>query len=245
MAAMSSDPIGEAVVSDQIDDRPWLSRLMLRTRDVLRRNMIPGLILQVFVVAVVGSYYLFEPVAVAFNRVADFKDTYGFGFSAVSTAMFGGLIPFLVQKARPKYRHLMPTSHVWFFVILWALKGMEVDLLYRCQAMMFGTGKDMVTLVSRTLFDQLIYVPLWGLTSCAIAMTWRQCEFDFGKTISVLRQKRWWTDSLMLMLVPNWLIWIVAVVAIYCLPLALQLPVQNLVLCFWCILLIFLADESM
>jgi hypothetical protein len=139
----------------------------------------------------------------------------------------------------------MPTSHVWFFVILWGLKGMEVDLLYRCQVMMFGEGKDFVTLLSKTLFDQFIYVPIWGLTSCAIAMTWRQCGFNFGKTLRALSDKRWWTDSLMVMLVPNWLIWIVAVVAIYCLPLALQVPVQNLVLCFWCILLIFLSDESM
>lgn len=242
---MSSELTGEPVVSEMIDSRPWASRMLFRTRDVLKRNLIPGLILQVFVVGVVGSYYLFEPVKHLFDQIASVKLSYGFAFSAVSTAMFGGLIPFVIQKSRPKYRHLMPTSHIWFFVILWALKGMEVDLLYRCQAMMFGQGKDVVTLLSKTVFDQLIYVPLWGLTTCAIAMAWRQSGFSFSKTWAVLREKRWWTDNLMMMLLPNWLIWFVAVVAIYCLPLALQLPVQNLVLCFWCILLIFLADESM
>jgi hypothetical protein len=244
MAAMS-ELASESVVSDVMIERPWVGRMLVRTKDVLHRNLIPGLILQVFVIGVVGSYYLFEPVAVAFNHVADLKLKYGFAFSAVSTSLFGGLIPFLIQKARPKYRHLMPTSHVWFFVILWAFKGMEVDLLYRCQAKMFGEGKEVLTLLSKTVFDQLVYVPLWGLTSCAILMTWRQMNFNFGQTVGVLRNKRWWTDNLMAMLLPNWLIWIVAVVAIYCLPLALQLPVQNLVLCFWCILLIFLADETM
>lgn len=245
MSPMSSELTGDEVMSDAIDSRPWVSRMLCRTRDVLKRNMIPGLILQVFVVGVVSSYYLSEPIKTMFDQVAEVKLSYGFAFSAVSTALFGGLIPFLIQKARPKYRHLMPLGHVWFFVILWALKGMEVDLLYRCQAKVFGHGTDVVTLLSKTVFDQFVYVPLWGLTSCAIAMTWRQCGFDFGKTLTVLRDKRWWTDNLMVMMIPNWLIWIVAVIAIYCLPLALQLPVQNLVLCFWCILLIFLADESM
>ena len=138
---MSSELTGEPVVSEMIDSRPWASRMLFRTRDVLKRNLIPGLILQVFVVGVVGSYYLFEPVKHLFDQIASVKLSYGFAFSAVSTAMFGGLIPFVIQKSRPKYRHLMPTSHIWFFVILWALKGMEVDLLYRCQAMMFGQGK--------------------------------------------------------------------------------------------------------
>lgn len=240
-----NEVVNESVMTEQGSEPRWASRISVRTCDVLKRNMVPGLILQVFVIAVVGSYYLFEPVAAAFNQVARLKLTYGFAFSAVSTSFFGGLIPFLVQKSRPKYRKLMPTSHVWFFVILWAFKGMEVDLLYRCQAMMFGEGSSTWTLFRKTLFDQFIYVPLWGLTSCAIAMTWRQCGFSFGKTWDVLRDKRWWTDNLMVMMIPNWLIWVVAVVAIYCLPLALQLPVQNLVLCFWCILLIFLADDTM
>ncbi len=235
----------DTVVPQDLDQRPWITRILSRAGDVLKRNLVPGLILQVFVIAVVSSYYTIEPIKAMFDEVAQIKLSYGFTFSAISTALFGGLIPFLVQKSRPKYRKLMPTSHVWFFVILWGLKGMEVDLLYRCQAMMFGEGKDFVTLLSKTVFDQLVYVPLWGLTSCAIVMTWRQCGFSFSRTKTVLSNKRWWTDNLMVMMLPNWLIWVVAVVAIYCLPLALQLPVQNLVLCFWCILLIFLADESM
>lgn len=240
-----SELVSENVVIDGTPELPWAGRMLARTKDVLKRNLIPGLILQVFVVLIVSSYYLIEPVKEAFDHVAALKQSYGFVFSAISTSIFGGLIPFLVQKSRPKYRHLMPTNHVWFFVILWALKGMEVDLLYRCQALMFGEGKAILTLLSKTVFDQLVYVPLWGLTSCAILMTWRQMQFDFGRTIEVLKDRRWWTDNLMAMMFPNWLIWIVAVVAIYCLPLALQLPVQNLVLCFWCILLIFLADETM
>lgn len=226
-------------------EQPWRSRMAARTREVFRRNMIPGIILQFFVIAVVGGYYLVEPVTVFFNQIASMKQTYGFYFSAVSTAVFGGLIPFLVQKARPKYRHLMPTSHVWFFLILWSLKGIEIDLLYRGQAMMFGSGKDILTVLYKVGFDAFIYVPLWGLTSCAVAMAWRQMGFDFGRTFALLKQSRWWTDNMMAILIANWMIWLVAVAGIYCLPLGLQLPVQNIVLCFWCILLIFLSDENM
>ncbi|PCH86237.1 MAG: hypothetical protein COB88_08455, partial [Flavobacteriales bacterium] len=228
-----------------VAEQPWRSRMATRTREVLHRNMIPGVILQIFVITVVGSYYLSESVAGVFDQVALMKQTYGFYFSAVSTALFGGLIPFLVQKSRPKYRHLMPTSHVWFFLILWLLKGMEIDLLYRFQAMMFGSGKDILTVLYKVGFDSFIYVPLWGLTNCAIVMAWRQMGFNFGRTFVLLKQSRWWTDNLMAMLITNWMIWLVAVTGIYCLPLGLQLPVQNMVLCFWCILMIFLSDENM
>lgn len=245
MNELANELASDAVVSEDLPQESWFLRIRIRTKDVLKRNLIPAIVLQIFVIGVVGGYFGIERVRTLFDQIAEVKQAYGFAFSAVSTAFFGGLIPFLVQKARPKYRHLMPTNHVWFFVILWALKGMEVDLLYRCQAMMFGNGSDIQTLICKVGFDAFIYVPLWGLTSCAIAMEWRQMGFNFTRTWKLLRGGSWWADKLMVMLIANWMIWLVAVTGIYCLPLGLQLPVQNMVLCFWCILLIFLADEEM
>jgi hypothetical protein len=42
-------------------------------------------------------------------------------------------------------------------------------------------------------------------------------------------------------LLSNWLVWIPSVIIIYNLPLELQLPVQNIILCFWSLMMSFLS----
>jgi hypothetical protein len=161
----------------------------------------------------------------------------------VSTAIFAGLIPFGVQKSRPQFRDQIPASHLWFFLVFWFFMGMEFDLMMRLQAWLFGQGSDFLTLLCKTSADMLIYTPLCGLPTIAIALLWRQNGFDFGRTAAMLRSRQWWSSQFMSMLIANWIVWTIAIAAVYSLPLALQIPVQNLVMCFWCILLIFLSDS--
>jgi hypothetical protein len=42
----------------------------------------------------------------------------------------------------------------------------------------------------------------------------------------------------------QWMVWIPAVSIIYCLPSALQIPLFNLVVCFWVLLLTFVSRRS-
>jgi hypothetical protein len=42
----------------------------------------------------------------------------------------------------------------------------------------------------------------------------------------------------------NWMVWMPGVSIIYCLPLPLQIPLSNLVLCFWVLLLSFVSKSS-
>jgi hypothetical protein len=44
--------------------------------------------------------------------------------------------------------------------------------------------------------------------------------------------------------VANVAVWVPAVVAVYLLPLPLQLPMQNLVLCLWALMLVFMTDPK-
>jgi hypothetical protein len=57
------------------------------------------------------------------------------------------------------------------------------------------------------------------------------------------------TFSVPVTLMSTWAVWIPAVAIIYCLPPPLQIPLFNLVLCFWVLVLSFIsrrpADESM
>lgn len=236
-----SDPM--SAMSASVEST-WLCRMLSRSRDVFKVNLVPGLILQAFVMLVIGGYYFIEPVTDFFGKVAQFKASTGLVYAGISTAVFAGLIPFLIQKLRPGFRDRIPTSHIWFFLTFWFFMGMEFDLMMQCQAWLFGQEGDLATMLYKTAADMFVYTPLCGLPTIAIALLWRQNDFDFGRTFAMLRDKRWWSNQFMSMLIANWIVWPIAIAAVYSLPLPLQIPVQNLVMCFWCVLLIFLADES-
>lgn len=215
-----------------------------RVHEVFKRNLLPGLVLQVFVIMVVGGYYLLEPVHAFFAQVAMVKQAWGMFYAGVSTAVFAGLIPFLIQKSRPKYRHLIPASHIVFFLVFWFLMGLVFDQLMRTQAALYGEQGNLTTLLYKTATDMLVFTPFIGLPVISISLLWRQNRFSFSRTWAMVSEKRWWSERYMSMLLANWMVWTIAISAIYSLPLPLQIPVQNLVMCFWCILLIFLTDAT-
>ena len=133
----------------------------------LRRNLIPGLILQAFALFLLILYFSSSTVQSAFDAVAAVKDTYGVFFSAVVSAIAGGLIPALLlshQHRREERRKMAQGKEVqprvplmkWeaaFLVGLWAYKGIEVDLFYTLQGVMFGTSNSATVVVPKVLVD--------------------------------------------------------------------------------------------
>jgi hypothetical protein len=59
---------------------------------------VPGLILQGIALSLVILYYTLPAFKSALSSVEDLKSRMGLGFSAASTSLFGGVIPFLIQK---------------------------------------------------------------------------------------------------------------------------------------------------
>ena len=56
-------------------------------------------------------------------------------------------------------------ERVWsglIFIGYWALRGIDVDAFYRLQAMVFGKGIDVKTIIFKVLFDQFIYCVIWA-----------------------------------------------------------------------------------
>ena len=215
---------------------PW--RLGLRAA---RANLVPGAVLSAFAVGLLLAYWNLPAVEAVLQRVGEWKLRGGYGFSAVSTALFGALLPGLVQRLRPRLRHTMTGRHLTFLALFWAYKGVEVDLLYRLQAQWFGHGRDAGTIALKVLIDQGIYVPLIAVPTTALAYAFKDADLSWAATLAPIRRQgvgRWVHTVALPLLLSNWGVWIPAVVVVYCLPLPLQLPMQNLVLCFWSLLLI-------
>lgn len=210
-------------------------------RDAARANALPGLVLSVFAAALLLTYWYVPPVTAGLERLGAFKVSVGWPFAMVSTAVFGGLLPGVVQRLRPRLRHTMPWKHLWFLVGFWAVKGMEVDLLYRFLAWGVGDNTDPGTLIKKIVFDMGIYCPLWAVPTTVLGYAFKDAGFSLRRTFAPIRTlglRGWYIRDALPVAISSWAVWVPAVCVIYCLPLALQLPVQNLVLCFWSLLVV-------
>jgi hypothetical protein len=130
-----------------------------------------------------------------------------------------------------------------FLLVLWAAKGVEVDFLYRLQAWLFGEGQGASAVVKKVLFDQFVYVPLWGVPTLVIAMLFARGGYEWARLKELLRGN-WYRGMILPVLLPNWFVWFPAATCIYLLPTPLQLPLQNVVVCLWVLMVMFMTGQQ-
>tara|TARA_B100001939_G_C16792534_1_gene552006 strand:+ start:94 stop:792 length:699 start_codon:yes stop_codon:yes gene_type:complete len=214
----------------------WLRSRNLKHRIVqgIRINLVPGIVLWMLGLCLVFLYYMGEFSQPWFDGIISLKETYGFAYSAVSTSVFGGVIPYLFMQCTGRD----PLKGIWsgiIFLIYWALRGIDVDAFYRLQAMIFGTGVDVETIIFKVLFDQFIYCVIWASPITALFYTWREAGFSIKKW----KGNKTWSelfDMILIFTVTTWVVWIPGTAIIYSLPYPLQIPLFNLTLCFFVIL---------
>jgi hypothetical protein len=212
-------------------------------RQALVHNRLPALLLWLFGLAIILGYCFLPSVHQGLDSVGRLKSRWGWRFSALSTAFFGGILPVLAPWILGKLQRLdvrpsLPKmACVVSSAVFWSVKGVEIDFLYRVQAAVLGTELNWQTVVTKTAIDQLLYVPAFGLVNVVLFYLWRDAGYTFKKFQRALGPK-WYRTRILPVLISNWAIWIPAVALIYCLPISLQLPIQNLILCFWVLVLI-------
>lgn len=207
----------------------------------LRANLLPGLILWTFAFSILLLYYFNPAMNLFLTELAALKDRFGYRFSLISTALFGGLLPFLVSNLFWKNKEAWQL--VFFYLVFWGYKGLEVDFLYRLQAGIFGENPGALQIVFKVLVDQFIYVPIIAIPIMVLLFIWKEEGFSLKKTRLKLKQN-WLSTRVLPVMLTNWFIWIPAVSIIYTLPLALQLPFQNLVLLFFSLVMIFMSRKK-
>lgn len=211
----------------------------------LRKNLLPGLVLQLFAVALLIIYFFVPASKPVFALFGELKQTYSYAYSFVATAVFGGLIPFvylwLSNSLAPARSAL---GLLVFYLLFWGLKGMEVDLFYRLQSEWFGTGNDWQTIITKMAADQFIYSTFWAAPSITVVYLWMECGWRFSAWMRAM-DKTFFCVKIPTVVLSNWLVWIPAVCVVYAMPAELQIPLFNLVLCFWVLLLAVLNKRSL
>ena len=221
---MSSNPA--------INEPPW--RAGLRSA---RANLWPGLALQAAALVVVIAYYRHPPTRAAFEQLIAFRSRAGFTYGILSTGLFGGVLPFIYLRSNPVTR----AQHGWkeglALTAFWGYKGLEIEIWYRLLAWLVGTGSDAGTIVAKTFLDQCVYCPIFAVPLTVVVYEWCKAGFSGRAVVADWRVPGWYGRTVLPTLLANLGVWVPAVAIIYALPTPLQLPLQNLVLCFFTLLL--------
>jgi hypothetical protein len=211
-----------------------LRRFLQEAGHAARANLVPGLILQLSAAALLAAYYLLPSIRPGFEWFADLKQEYGYGYSAVATAISGGLVPFLYLWTRGSIRQDIG-KNLLFYLVFWAVMGIQVDAFYRLQGLLFGQGASLLVLLPKVAADQVLFTPLWTIPQTTICYAWKNLGFSASALAPHMGRQMFLRDIPGLV-VPAWLVWVPAVSIIYCLPPMLQIPMFNIVLCFWSLL---------
>ncbi len=220
-----------------------LTTAFQKGRQAAWQNRWPGAALWLFGVAIVAGFFWYDPIRNGFEKLGEYKTKFGLLFSIVSTAIFGGLLPVMLRLLAGRKTPKPFTSMLLGNVIFWALKGAEIDLFYRLQAWLFGDDNNMQTIACKVFVDMVLYAPLFGLLNCVLFYVWQDNHYSVSKTRAALGPN-WYVRKVFPALISNWCVWLPSVIIIYALPLALQLPVQNLILCFWVLVLVFFTSDE-
>ena len=198
----------------------------------LRANLVAGLVIWSLGAGIFWGYENSKAFERFLNHTAELKNQYGYLYSAISTSLFGGVLPFLLLLLRQGIMRNRIVSWFLFFSIFWAIKGIEVDAFYRLQSYFLGNSSNWKTVSAKVFIDQFIYCVFWSAPLTALFYGWKDSDFCWAK-VRVLKDVGVLVDESLFLLVSTWIIWIPAVSIIYSMPANLQIPLFNLTLCFF------------
>jgi len=208
-----------------------------------KRNIGPGLLLQGFALTIALLYYFHDPTQNILLKIPKIQQRMGLFFPIVATAFFGGVIPYLFLATR---KGIAPGRHVAIFLFMigfWALMGLYVELLYKFQSLLFGDEPSAATIIKKVVADQFVFSVIFSAPATTLAMLWKDHHFSFQATRNEIT-RTFFTEKIPTVLLALWAVWIPTVAIVYSLPLALQFPLFNIVLCFWSFLLTALNPSS-
>ena len=216
-------------------------RLISNIKSAIGANLLPGLCLQLFALTIGLSYFYWPASLPTFQFFADLKAEYGMLYAAISTSLFGGLLPFIYMFLSGKIRFL-PIQQLIFYMLICALLGSIINAFYNFQVVLLGDGNDWLTIVKKTAFDQFVFSAFLTGPFIALAFLWKDQRFNWQKT------KMLFADLIKVQIpttvVTTWIIWIPAVSLIYMMPSNLQIPLFNLVLCFFVLILAIVNEDG-
>jgi hypothetical protein len=220
-------------------EAPWMAGLR-----AARANLVPGMIVQGVMAGLLLAYWFYPPTTMLLDQLATAKARWGYGYSALTAIIAGALIPEVLrivvfQKGslrRPNAANLV------FTVPFWCAMGIAVDALYRAQAVWFGAGADVPTVLRKVLVDQFLYNPLFAAPCTAMLYDWKNRGYGIHGW-GTFFTAAYYRDVVIPTLFATWGVWIPIVAVLYSLPSLLQIPLFGLALSMWVMLYTWISER--
>lgn len=211
----------------------------------VRANLIPGLIIQTGMLAVVLAYYWHEPTRIWLNELAEWKARLGYLFSVTLGMFVGALLPeglkvLVFQRGKVRRENF---ENFVFGTIFWGFMGASVDTLYRLQTVWFGSAVTFSVLVKKVAVDQFLYNPLWAAPLSVWAYEWKNLGYTTAG-MSGFFTLGFYRAQILPVLIATWGVWLVMVTIIYSLPSLLQIPLFGLALTFWVLIMTYIISQK-
>jgi hypothetical protein len=220
-------------------EAPWAAGLR-----AARANVVPGLIVQGLMLALLLAYFLHPPTTLLLGRLATLKERWGYGYSAMAAIIAGALIPELLrigvfQRLRPHRGNL---SNLVFAIPFWGFMGVVVDGFYRLQAVWFGAEATISVVLTKVLVDQFVYNPLFAAPITAVMYDWKNHGYEM-RGLRACFSTAYYRDVVVPTLFATWGVWIPLVAILYSLPSLLQIPLFGFALSMWVMLYTWMSER--
>jgi hypothetical protein len=210
--------------------------------NAFKANIKPAIYLQILAVSIALCYFYVPASEPVFSLLGNLKASYGSLYAVISTAIFGGLIPYLIMLAT-KQIHFKPVAQLVFYCILWAILGFIIDHFYQFQGYLFGNNGDVSTIIKKVVLDQFGFNVLVGAPFVTIAFLLRDNQFNIKSWLSSINKKLF-TEEIPVVLASTWIVWIPSVSVVYAMPSNLQIPLFNIVLCMFVLIVAILNNPN-
>jgi hypothetical protein len=136
-------------------------------------------------------------------------------------ADFRGLSP--LRDAVPQQRPFRPAA------------GTEIQILYTLQGKVWAELPKWLEVGISTVIDQFVFVPFWAVWTLVLAYFWKDHGYSVKRTREAMGGGfiHWYREKVWPVVVTNWFIWVPSVIMIYSLPAPLRLPLMQMILCLF------------
>jgi hypothetical protein len=226
--------------TESASPRPWTIRDAVTPGvDAVRTTWRPFIIIQVAAVVLVFAYYRSSGLQEAASKLAAFKVAGGIWFAFGAGAIAGGIVP---EFAKALSRTLPKLDKWWALEVahtaaVFGVVGILVDLFYKGQGMLFGTGIDPQTLLYKTLLDMGAFAPLFCIPLEVATLEWGHHRYRMKVLFQNLTPLAY-RDRVLPVVVPCWAFWTPVLLCVYALPPDLQFPFAILAEAAWSIIIV-------
>jgi hypothetical protein len=220
-------------------EAPWAEGLR-----AARANLVPGLLVQSLMFAVLMAYYFYPPTQHWLDALALVRARWGYGYSMLNALVAGALIPellriFLFQKGKIQPAN---AANLAFSIPFWCVMGLAVDVFYRYQAHWFGAEASVAVVLKKVLVDQFLYNPLFAVPVTSWLYDWKSRGYR-TEGIGVFFTAGYYRDVIVPGLFATWGVWIPVMLILYSLPTLLQIPLFGLALSLWVMLYTWMSEQ--